>query len=157
MKTKNMRRIKVKNFKDIYLDLGCGDKKHRRPIEGKNNIGLDKIDYGQEIVWDVKDGIPLIDSSCEYIIASHFMEHFNEDEFLKIMNECWRVLKKNGELYIISPTLFREESWIPVHKLHPRKATFKFFENYKYPWIIKEIIINQKLDIHVKMQPKKEI
>jgi len=70
MKIANMRRVKIKNFKDIYLDLGCGDKKHRRPIKGKNNVGLDIIDYGQEIVWDVKDGIPLPDNSCEYIIAS---------------------------------------------------------------------------------------
>jgi len=165
MKIANMRRVKIKNFKDIYLDLGCGDKKHRRPIKGKNNVGLDIIDYGQEIVWDIKDGIPLPDNSCEYIIASHFMEHFRKEDFIKIMNECWRILKPDGELYIIVPHRDRGASAWPVHLLEPSEDTFKFFdqtdetarEHRIKGWKIIEIITNEKKDIHVKMQPKKEI
>jgi len=145
----------------IRLDLGCGSPDKQRP---NHNVRLDYQDYGQEIVWDVRNGIPLPDDSCEYITASHFLEHFYEDDFIKIMNECWRVLKEDGELYVICPSFYRDKSWIPIHKLHPTEETFRFFEFDYYkdskdcpikPWKITKLVINDKQDIHVKMQPKK--
>ncbi len=158
-----IRRVKVENFKDIYLDLGCGDDKHRRPTEGKNNVAMDIIDYGQEIVWDIKDGIPLPDNSCEHIVASHFMEHLRKEDFLNAMNECWRVLKPSGELYVIVPHFGRGNSGWPIHLLDPTEDTFKFFEqtdetareHWIKGWKINELITNSRQDIHVKLTPKK--
>lgn len=158
-----MDRINVKNHENIWLDLGCGDINHRRPEQGKNNIGMDIIDYGQEIVGNVKNGIPLPDNSCEHIVASHFMEHFTKREFLEIMNECWRVLQPAGEIYVIVPHADRGISGWPVHILMPTEETFKFFDKADETarefrikgWKIKEMVTNENKDIHIKMIPKK--
>ena len=161
------RRLKIKNFKDIHLDLGCGDKDHNRSDKEKNNIRMDIIDYGQEIVWDAKEGIPLPDNSCEHITTSHFIEHFREEDVIKIINDCWRVLKKDKELYIICPSFYRDKSWWPVHLWHPTETSFRFFEQDRVsradndnkgeikPWKINEAILNDKKDLHIKMTPKK--
>ena len=147
-----------KKFGEWTLDLGCGDIRHRHK---GYDIYLDKIDYGQGIIWNAKNGIPLPNNSCKNIVASHFMEHFREEDFLSIMNECWRIMRPDGELYIIVPSFNRDESWIPIHLLHPTIMTFKFFERYddtakEYrirSWKIKELSENSRKDIHCKMIP----
>ena len=156
------RRIKIKDYNNIYLDLGCGNKDHNRPEKEKNNIGMDVIDYGQEIVWNATEGIPLPDNSVEHITTSHFIEHFREEDVVKIMNECWRVLKKDKELYVICPSFYRDKSWLPVHLWHPTEVSFRFFEwdkisreNRVKSWKINEFILNDKKDIHCKKKPNK--
>ena len=161
------RKLKIKNFNDIYLDLGCGNEDHNRPENDRNNIRMDMTDYGQEIVWNAKEGIPLPDNSCSHITASHFIEHFREEDVIEIINECWRVLKKGKELYIICPSFHRDESWLPVHLWHPTEISFRFFEwdnitradndnrGEIKQWKINELITNNKKDIHCKMTPNK--
>ena len=84
----------------IHLDLGSGDKGKQRG----GNVSLDIRDIDVNFVWDIRNGIPLPDNSCEKITASHIMEHFYPDEFIRIMNECWRILKKTANF--ISSLLF---------------------------------------------------
>lgn len=146
----------------IHLDLGSGDAGKQRG----GNVSLDIRDCGTDIVWDIrKGGIPLPDDSCAKITASHIMEHFYPDEFIRIMNECWRILKNDGELYIITPS-FERNARTANHHLFPTEETFRGFEptenytlgwdNYGQPvyrWTIKEIILNERKDYHCKMTP----
>ena len=142
----------------IDLEVGCGDKDHRR----KGYIGLDIEDYGQEIVWDVELGLPLPDNSCQHIYTSHTLEHI--EDLIGVMNDFWRVLRPNGWLHIVVPHKDHERAYIASHVRFFDKGSFKFFEYESYAdeyhcrvWEIgtEGVIVNDRKDIHVKMSPKK--
>jgi len=87
-----------KIHKDIKLIIGCGEQKE------DGWIGLDKADYGQKYIRDLKRGLPFCDNSVDYIKADSVLEHIeSNDDFIFIMNECLRVLKKEGTMYIRCP------------------------------------------------------
>jgi len=81
----------------INLDIGCGEKKQ------PGYIGVDVRDCGQEIVWDVRDGIPLPDNSVDSVISIHFIEHLTNDEALKLFDDVRRVLKPGGTMFNVVP------------------------------------------------------
>ena len=161
-------RINLPALDNLKLDLGCGGSKGNAKIHGlEGYVGIDIIDYGQEMVWDIENGLPLPDNSCSNIFCSHLVEHL--EDFIGIMNECWRVLKEDGELYIISPHRDNENAYLPHHIRRLDKKTFEAFDftwspgkewEREYdvlPWEVKELIVNERKDIHVKLRPKKEI
>jgi len=93
-------------------------------------IGLDKSDYGQEIVWDLRWGIPLPDNSCDKVFADQILEHIqlNED-FVLVMNECLRVLKDGGVMEIHVPYYQSEVAFKdPTHCRYFTKHTFTYLE-----------------------------
>lgn len=154
----NIRALSKFPIGEIKVDLGCGDKDHWRKDEER--LGIDVMDYGQDITWDVEEGIPLPDNSCSYIIASHFMEHLFD--FIGVMNECWRILRKEGILYVIVPHKDSEKALVPSHTRLFDKWTFDFFQYNEYAknyhsrlWEVKELVVNERPDIHVKMTPHK--
>ena len=82
--------------KIIKLELGSGDKK------GLN--GFTTVDMGDaDIKWDLKNGIPLKDNSVDLIYSSHLLEHIPFKELILFLNECRRVLKKNGVFSVCVP------------------------------------------------------
>jgi SAM-dependent methyltransferase len=82
----------------MKLNIGCGEQK----LDGY--IGLDKADYGQEIVRDLINGLPFSDNSIEEIYADSVLEHIEmNDDFIFIINECLRVLIPQGKMYIRCP------------------------------------------------------
>lgn len=154
----------------IRLDLGCGDEKHQR---ADMNTHMDAVDFGQQIVWDIYDGIPLPDNSCEQVYASHFFEHVDWGlPTLKMFNECWRVLKPGGELWVVVPSIHKPNVRIPIHVSHYDEHSFRFFEgdetkdtswdttrrsyNDVRLWKITELVTNNRGDIHCRMIPKEK-
>ena len=82
--------------KNIKLEIGCGD------IDQKEGyVGLDIFDYGQEIVRNIEKGIPLCDNSVTAIYCQHVLEHIHD--LLFVMNEIWRVCKKDATVEILVP------------------------------------------------------
>ena len=80
----------------IMLELGSGAK--------KGNNGWTTVDlYGADISHDLKKGIPLPDRSVDRIYTSHMLEHIPYSSLIKFINECYRVLKDNGELSVAVP------------------------------------------------------
>ena len=109
--------------------LGCGNQKK------EGFIGLDKGDYGQEIVKDICNGLPFCENSCEELIADQLLEHIqlNED-FIFVMNECLRVLRPGGIFYIsvphyASPSAHKD----PTHCRYFEEHTFSYLEETN-PW-----------------------
>jgi predicted SAM-dependent methyltransferase len=102
---RKLPKIEVKN-----LEIGCGERKQ------KGYIGIDVRDCGQEIVWDVREGIPLCDNSVESVISSHTIEHFTEDEVKDVFREIYRVLKKGGRTYHILPHVNDSRAYYFDHK-----------------------------------------
>lgn len=61
--------------------------------------------------FDVASGpLPFPDEEFDSILFAHALEHFDCEQGIKIVNECFRILKKGGALVISVPdaTYFRE-------------------------------------------------
>ena len=78
-----------------------------------------------DVCGDVQD-LPFKNSSFDSIYASHCLEHI--PNIVKTMNECWRVLKKDGKINIRVP-LFPTTGSIsdPSHVRYFIPATFDYF------------------------------
>lgn len=87
----------LKERKTIYLEIGAGNKK------GRNGwITLD-LTPNCDIYWDLTKGLPFSDNSIYEIYSSHVFEHFTFKEGQKLLDECLRVLAKDGIFYICVP------------------------------------------------------
>src|ERR1700761_3931223 len=85
----------------IMLDIGCGASKQPGFV-GMDHQPLDGVDvvHGwNDFPW------PFEDESVLTIVASHVVEHVNpaDGHFLKWMDECWRILKPEGQMAIVTP------------------------------------------------------
>ncbi len=80
----------------VWLELGSG------PKEGTN--GWTTVDLnGGDIAYDLRKGIPLPDNSVDRIYTSHMFEHIPYKNLVLFIAECYRVLKKDGELSVCVP------------------------------------------------------
>lgn len=119
------RRIQITNRLWPYaVILGCG--KDRRT----GWVGLDCGEYGQECLWDLRDGLPFADNSCQKLLADQVLEHIQlTEDFVFIMNECLRVLWNSGKMEIFVPyytsyTAFKD----PTHTRFFTEDTFTYLE-----------------------------
>ncbi len=94
----------------IKINLGCGLK----VIEGY--VGLDVNRYGQEIVWDIMQGIPLPDNCVTEFINYHFIEHFTFPELALIFEEIWRTGINGCKIHSHVPLRSSERAYRPPHK-----------------------------------------
>lgn len=155
-KLKFERRIRVKNPMDaLRLDVGCGRDLSRR---NRGFVGIDIIDYGQDVVWDVEDGLPVQDSSVEEIFCSHTFEHL--DDWVGVLNEFHRVLKKDGEVHVVVPGPRSTFYHAPTHVNFFTINTFEYFDakagqvaEYGIkPWNVRKLVENDRGDIHCILQ-----
>jgi SAM-dependent methyltransferase len=85
--------------KELKLDLGCGDNKAQGFL-GVDKFATSSTDYTFDLLkfpWPIDDG------ACATLHCSHFFEHIPGLERPAFMEECYRVLKKGGQLVIITP------------------------------------------------------
>ena len=95
------------------LDLGCGDNKVEGAV-GLDNIALSEVDIVHDLLHFP---YPIKANSFDTIYLRHVIEHFNIDRINKIMNECYRILKKDGQLFINVPHVFSIAAFTdPTHK-----------------------------------------
>ncbi len=89
-----------RNGKPLHLHLGCGTKY----LDGFVNIDANprhKVD-----LWlDVRCGLPYTSNSVDSIYSTHVIEHFYPDELIRLLRECYRVLKNEGGLRLVVPSL----------------------------------------------------
>ena len=96
------------------LNLGCGYPRLQKPFLNLDNLhsfllpgtpersNLDA--EGNYVNHDVSKGrLPFNDNTFEGILASHFFEHFHCQDAVKIMKECFRVLRPGGVLVVSVP------------------------------------------------------
>lgn len=94
----------------MKLNIGCG-------VDIKPDfINLDRKDYGNNVVRDLRRGLPFSDNSIEYIYASNILEHVpSGDELLFVISECYRVLEPGGTIFINVPHQDSPQAFYPDH------------------------------------------
>jgi len=110
------------------LNLGCGNSK----IEGYINLDIDERN-NPDILFNLnKYPYPFKDDEFEYILADSVIEHL--DDFVKTMEELYRILKPGGELFIVVPFHKHHTAWgDPTHKRAFSEITFKYFADNLVP------------------------
>jgi SAM-dependent methyltransferase len=83
----------------IKLHLGCGNRKK----EGWVNV--DRLEFeAVDKVMDLMDmPWPWEDSTVDEIVMEHTFEHFDNPSRVKLVNECYRVMKTGAKLTILCP------------------------------------------------------
>lgn len=79
------------------IDIGCANKKK------EGCLGIDIVDHGQEIVWDITHGIPLPDNSISYVYSSHCLEHLELNDVHFVMREIRRICRPGARFDLRLP------------------------------------------------------
>lgn len=82
----------------LMLNIGCG----RRKLPGFVNIDVIR---GADLRHDVRTGIPQGDGTVDVVYSEHFLEHLTQQDGLRFLRECRRVLKPGGVVRIAMPDL----------------------------------------------------
>jgi len=85
--------------KPVKLDLACGDNK-REGFLGIDKYKTPSTDFELDLTttnW------PIEDNSVDELNCSHFFEHLHGHQRGAFMDECYRILKPGGKLFIIVP------------------------------------------------------
>lgn len=121
------------------LDLGCGIMPYKEYLEENGQISeyigvdLEQSDYHNtlkpHLFWD-GFVIPMEDNSCDWIIATEFLEHYHETE--SILSEINRVLKPGGTFFFTVPCIWTlHEVPYDAHRFTPFTLE-KHFTNTKF-------------------------
>ena len=154
------RRVPQEVFtrEEIKLEIGCGD--DDGSIK-QGFIGIDIEDFGQDIVWDIEEGLPFPDDSVDQVVSKHVLEHLNEPTFL--LNELHRVMKPAAKALIVVPHITHYGAYEFTHTKFFTEETFKYLNRLKKlprygvkPWKINNMVVNKRNEIHVNLTPIKE-
>lgn len=106
----------------VKIDLGCGSSK----ITGYTGVDICQLE-GVDIVHDLEQyPWPFKDESVDEIYCSHYAEHVSC--LIKFMDECFRILKYGGMMFIRSPYYNSMRAWQdPTHKQAISDATFCYY------------------------------
>lgn len=91
---KKWRQLKYQRL--IMLEIGAGEKSGK---QGWTTVDL----RGSDIAHDLRRGIPLPNNTVDKIYTSHLFEHIPYKDLISLLEECYRVLKKGGELSVCVP------------------------------------------------------
>ena len=80
------------------LEVGCG--RNVKP----DFISLDwSWRPGVDLCWDIRQPIPLADSSLDGIFSEHCLEHVTFDEAATVLRDCHRMLRPGGTIRVLVP------------------------------------------------------
>ena len=81
------------------LQIGCG----KNTIGGWLNTDLN---FNSNVAYlDAGGDYPFKDTTFNFIFSEHLFEHLKEEQQLKMLSECFRLLKKEGVLRIATPSI----------------------------------------------------
>jgi len=123
-----MKRVNNKLFDKmagVKLDVGAG------PFKQAGFIGMDRVKLrGVDIVHDIqKFPWPIPNNICSTILMSHVWEHVEPKYRSRLMDECWRIIRYDGQLLISAPyaNTFLANAH-PEHYQCPNELTFQFYD-----------------------------
>ena len=90
----------------INVDYALGARLAKLPLFRKVNklIKIFNLDWDNRIfINNLTKPFPWQDCSVDIVYCSHTLEHFSREDGVRFLNECHRVLKKDGIIRIIVP------------------------------------------------------
>jgi SAM-dependent methyltransferase len=89
------------------LNIGAG----RKPTEGAVNLDW-REEVAPDVVWDLNVlPWPFDDETFDFIVARAILEHLDHTLIVS-MDECWRVLRPGGRIYVKLPYWHADVSYI---------------------------------------------
>jgi len=112
----------------MKIEIWCG----RSPRNWYKSCDIRNIEWVDYICS--ADNLPFKNNSIDEIFSRHVIEHFTLKEFLNVLIEWNRVLKKWGKLYIICPNMIWHMKQI-INWSHHSLYTKERWKNDRYWWI----------------------
>ena len=127
------------------IDLGCGKNKVDGSV-GLDSVNLDSVD----IVHDLLSfPYPIEPESYDLIYLRHTIEHFSIENIDLILQECYRILKKNGKIQINVPHVFSLAAYTDLThksfytfnsgKFWDKKNSMSYYNNISAIWTLKRV------------------
>lgn len=98
----------------LRVHLGCGNDIRRgwlnvdmSPPAVARRTARAARDGTRLVVLDLRNGLPLPPGSCDLIYSSHFLEHLEFPDGLRLLRDCHRSLREGGRLRIVVPNFGR--------------------------------------------------
>ena len=110
------------------LEIGCGNFPKLKG-QGVEYLDKEEVNCKPLTVWDLeKTPLPYGDNVFDKIVASHVLEHVTN--FMPLMKELHRILKKNGILEVWVPFVrdYDHAFGDPTHVRYFDVKTFKYFD-----------------------------
>lgn len=132
--TKNGRKSVEQLLKEhseslVRIDIGGGS----QPQDGWITMDIRDLPT-TDIIHDWDDyPWPFPDSCASVLMAGHVVEHVNPAKFgfIKWMDECWRILKYEGQLVIATPFAGSTDYWAdPTHCNGCNNHTWRYFDPF---------------------------
>ena len=148
----------------MKINLGCGN----IYMEGYVNCDISK-NVKADKYFDAREGLPFKDNEAEEIIVGCILEQIcSNEDFIKVLNELWRVLESGGKLKGYVPNAdfscafqdpmdcrrFNEQTW---NYFNVDDNLYKEFgSNYGFkPWRDIDYKTNESGIMHFIMSPNK--
>ncbi|MEA2076387.1 MAG: class I SAM-dependent methyltransferase [Candidatus Marinimicrobia bacterium] len=113
-------------YKGRVIDLGCGTASYKEDVLEVANeyIGVDWENSSHDqtnvdIFADLTKRLPFDDNFADTVVSFQVMEHLPEPDFF--LSECYRILKKNGKLFITVPFMW-----------HVHEAPYDYYRYTRY-------------------------
>jgi len=143
------------------LNIGSG----QHPLQYWCNVDNDPSAF-YDLLISVPP-IPYPDSSMDEIFAGHFLEHLEQDDACKFLDECWRVIRPGGRIGIVVPDTreimkrfldpqsnarfeFPYGTWHDCHDLNEVCALFLYstVQESRHKWMYDEVTLTKLLADH---------
>ena len=90
----------INQNKVLKLHIGSG----KNVIKDWLNCDISPLSF-KVVFADVRNKFLINDNVIDYIFSEHMIEHINYKDGLKMLTECYRVLKPGGKIRITTPDL----------------------------------------------------
>ena len=105
-----LRRLcKLPTDRTFAINIGCGKR-----VE-EDAVGIDILDCGQQIVWDVFMGIPIADNCVNLVYMYHFLEHVPYGRLDALFKEIHRICIDGAIIKIHVPPADGPRGHAPHH------------------------------------------
>jgi predicted SAM-dependent methyltransferase len=123
--------VKLTNSRRL-LNLGCGNRFHK---EWSNIDFNSSSEYVK--AYNLLEGIPCPDNYFDVVYHNNVLEHFQQCDGKRLIQECFRVLKSHGIIRVVVPDL---ENIVRCYIENLEKAMMGDHEaEYNYDWIMLEL------------------
>ncbi len=145
--------INKNTFKNkIIVDIGCGPMGTLSPFEAKLKFGVDILANIYHREFDLAKHniiylnchahqLPFLDEFVDVVLSRNALDHV--DNFEKTIEEIWRVLKPNGEIYL-SINISHRRTLTEPHVISERRLTSALKNRFTYTQEIKKKYLAEK-------------